>query len=157
MTQYNGIFSATSDSDAFSAAGSIIELQVPAATRIEILRAWVGPAEGTDPVSEVQEISLYVNDGPATAGTALTEQELRGSTDATSAVAALAAPTIAATPVDLIFDAFHVQNGWLYLPVPEERVTIMGGTTNDNVGLRFPVAPDASMTFSYGMIWGELG
>jgi len=154
---YNGIYSATSDSDAFSAAGSIIELQVPANVQIEILRAWVGPAEGADPVAEVQEISLYVNDAVATGGTGLTEQELRGSLDATSSVVALAAPTIGATPVDLMFDAFHVQNGWLYLPVPEERVRIAGGTTNDNVGLRFPVAPDASMTFSYGMIWAELG
>ena len=155
--QYNAVYSATSDSDAFSAAGTIIELQVPAATVLELIRAWVGPAEGTDPVSEVQEISIYLNDGPATAGTALTEQEIRGSTDAASAVAALAAPTIAATPVDVYFDAFHVQNGWLYLPVPEERILIVGGTTNDNVGLRFPVAPDASTTFSYGMIWGEIG
>jgi len=157
MSYYNAIYSATSDSDAFAAAGSIIEVQVPANVQIEVLRAWVGPAEGTDPVNEVQEIALYVNDGVATAGTALTEQELRGSTDATSLCAALAAPTIAATPVDLIFDAFHVQNGWLYLPVPEERIRIAGGTTNDNVGLRFPVAPDASMTVSYGIIWGEMG
>jgi hypothetical protein len=155
--QYNGVYSATSDTDAFSAAGSIIELQVPAATIVEVLRIWVGAAEGTDPVAEVQEISIYVNDGPATAGTALTEQELRGSTDAAAAAAALAAPTIAASPVDLYFDAFHVQNGWLYLPVPEERIVIVGGTTNDNVGIRFPVAPDASTTFSYGIIWGEIG
>lgn len=154
---YNGIYSATSDTDAFSAAGSVIELQVGANVAIEIIRAWVGAAEGTDPVAEVQEISIYVNDAAATGGTGLTEQELRGSTDATSAVVALAAPTIGATPVDLYFDAFHVQNGWLYLPVPEERIRIMGGTTNDNVGLRFPVAPDASTTFSYGMIWGEIG
>lgn len=155
--QYTGVYSATSDSDAFSAAGSVIELQVPANTVIEILRAWIGAAEGTDPVAEVQEMSIYVNDAAASGGTALTEQELRGSADAASAVAALAAPTIGATPVDLYFDAFHVQNGWLYLPLPEERISVFGGTTNDNIGLRFPVAPDVSMTFSYGMIWGELG
>jgi hypothetical protein len=155
--RYNAVYSATSDSDAFTAAGSLIELQVPAATILELIRAWVGAAEGADPVAEVQEISIYVNDGVATAGTALPEQELQGSVDAASAVVALAAPTIAATPVDLYFDAFHVQNGWLYLPVPEERIVIVGGTTNDNIGLRFPVAPDASTTFSYGMIWGEIG
>lgn len=155
--RYNAIYSATSDSDAFTAAGSLIELQVPAATYIEVIRAWVGSAEGADPIAEVQELSIYVNDGVATAGTGLTEQELQGSVDAASAVVALAAPTIAATPVDLYFDAFHLHTGWVYLPVPEERIGIMGGTTNDNIGLRFPVAPDASITVSYGMIWGEIG
>ena len=154
--QYTGVYAATSDSDAFTTAASVIELQVPAATVIEVLRMWVGANEGTDPLAEVQEISIYVNDAAATGGTALTEQEIRGAGDAASAVASLAAPTIGATPVDVYFDAFHVQNGWLYLPVPEERILIIGGTTNDNVGLRLPVAPDVSTTFSYGVVWGEL-
>lgn len=154
--QYNGVYSATSDTDAFSATGAVIELQVAANSVAEILRIWIGAAEGADPVAEVQELSIYTNDAAATGGTALTEQELRGQGEGTAASAALAAPTIGATPTDLYFDAFHLMNGWLYLPVPEERILIVGGSAQDNVGIRFPVAPDASITISYGIIWGEL-
>lgn len=154
--RYNGVYSITSDSDAFTGAAAIIELQVPANTVVDILRMWIGPAEGTDPVAEVQELSVYVNDAAATGGTALSENEIQGSGDGASACAGLAAPTIGATPTDIYFDAFHLQNGWLYLPVPEERFRVQGGTTNDNIGLRFPIAPDQSTTISYGIIWGEI-
>ncbi len=67
------------------------------------------------------------------------------------------APTIGATPTDLYFDGYHVQNGFLYLPVPEERPIIVGNSTQDNFGIRFPVAPDQAMVISYGIIWGEIG
>lgn len=154
--RYNGIFVAQEKSQAITTADVLVELQVPAGTQIEIIRMWCGAAEGTDPVDEVQEIEIYGNDGVATGGTALTEQGLQG-VDDTSGVTALGGPTIAATETSLYRDAFHLQNGWLYLPVPEERIRVVGGATIDNVGFRFPVAPDASTTVSYGVIWGENG
>lgn len=39
-------------------------------------------------------------------------------------------------------DSFNWQNGWLYLPVPEERYTI-GGSTTTSTALKLPVAPPA--------------
>lgn len=152
------IYTATFASVAFSAAGSVMELQVPSGSTIVVLRAWIGAAEGTDPVAEVQEVGLYGNDAAATGGTAMTEQELQGGADSSSSVTGLRGPTIGATPIDLYMDAFHLQNGWLYLPVPEERIQIIGTSADpgDNVGIRFPVAPDASITISGGMTWGEL-
>jgi hypothetical protein len=156
--RYNAVYSATDPSRSYSADEIVLmELQVPTATVIELIRAWVGAAEGADPVAEVQEIVLYVNDGPATGGTALNENELQGSVDAAAATVAVANATVAATPVDLYYDAFDLRNGWLYLPLPEERIIIVGGTTNDNVGIRLPVAPDAAIVLSCGMIWGEIG
>jgi hypothetical protein len=149
----NGIYQASFGSDSFSTAIGVIELQVGANTRIEIIKAWVGPAEGTDPVDEVQEIGFYRNDATGT-GTAMTEQEIQGGGDATSGVTAISTVTIGATPEDFNFDAYHVQNGWLYLPVPEERVQVQSGG-QDNFGIWFPVSPDASMTVSAGIIWAE--
>jgi hypothetical protein len=155
--RYNGVYSASGDSDAYSAAGAVIELQVPTNTVCEILRMWIGAAEGTDPVAEVQEVAVYANDAAATVGSTLTANEIQGQADAASGCTIRGnAPTIGATPTDLYFDGFHLQNGWLYLPVPEERFVIVGGSAQDNLGIRFPVAPDASITISYGIIWGEV-
>ena len=57
------------------------------------------------------------------------------------------------SPNDEIEDGFHFQNGWLYLPVPEERIRIAGG---DIMGIRLPIAPDAAMGCAFGMVFGEL-
>jgi hypothetical protein len=155
--RYNGVYSASGASDAYSAIGCIMELQVPTNTVIEILRMWVGAAEGGEPVADVQEISVYFNDAAATAGTGLAENEIQGTADAASGVTSLGvAPTIGATPTNVLYDGFHLQNGWLYLPVPEERFVCVGGSSQDNIGMQFPVAPDVSITISYGMIWGEI-
>jgi hypothetical protein len=157
MMNYNGVYMASHPSTSYSADEIVLmELQVPDNCQIELLRAWVGPAEGTDPVAEVQEICLYLNDGPATGGTGLTEQEVWGTANAAALTVAVANATVAATPVDYAYDAFHAFNGWLYVPVPEERIRVVGGTTNDNIGIRLPVAPDAAMVLSVGMVWGEL-
>ena len=157
MTQYNGVYVASEVSQTVAVAGPLIELQLPASNyRIEILRAWIGAAEGAAPVDEIQPVELYINDVPSTSGAALTEQELRGNGDANSGVPALGGGTIGATPVTVIPDAFHLQNGWLYLPVPEERLSVQAGASNDNVGIRFASAPEVSIVITYGIIWGEV-
>lgn len=56
------------------------------------------------------------------------------------------------TDGDILYrDGFNVLNGWLYLPVPEERVLITGGGI---VALRFPIAI-TSESYEAGMIWRE--
>lgn len=153
---YNGIFSAAEVSQSISTATSLIELQVPANVRIIIFRAWIGAAEGASPVVEVQEVSLYANDAAASAGTALTEFEVAGQGDAAASTVALGRPTIGASPSVLYPDAFHLQNGWLYLPTPEERIQIQGGGGDDNFGIQFATAPDQATVLSYGITWAEL-
>jgi len=153
--RYNAIFSAFELDQAVTTGDILVELQVPAGTTIEILRAWCSAA--TNLVDDVQEIEIYGNDAVATGGTALTEQAIQGQDDAASGVTALGGPTVGATPTTLYPDAFHLQNGWLYLPVPEERIRVVGAATIDNVGVRFHVAPGASVTVSYGITWGEIG
>lgn len=157
MIRYNGVYSAVASSIAATGAGPLIELQVPTNVQVDILRIWVGAAEGTDPVAEVQEVYIYGNDAPTTGGSAMTEQIIRGSTDAASGVVAVQGGSQGATPTTLYRDGYHVQNGWLYLPVPDERIRTVGGSSIDNVGLGLPVAPDQSMTISCGIIWGEIG
>lgn len=50
-----------------------------------------------------------------------------------------------------IEEGFNIVNGWLYLPVPEERKYMVGA---DSVGLLFPTAPTSAGWIS-GVEWLE--
>ena len=52
-------------------------------------------------------------------------------------------------------DSFNWQNGWLYLPVPEDRITVSGATTT-NTGLRTLTTPP-TLTCNAGMSLLEIG
>jgi hypothetical protein len=149
----NGLYVASFGSVAFTTGIGIIELQAAANSQIEIWRAWVGPAEGTVPVDEVQEIGWYRGATGGT-GTGLPEQEIQGTGDAVATAVSLRNVTIGASPENMWFDAYHTQVGYLYHPIPEERLKIGSGGM-DNIGMWFPVAPDASMTISAGIVWAE--
>jgi hypothetical protein len=152
------IYSATFENTTIgTAAQSIMEVQVPDNTIITVLRAWLSAEQGTA-ADEVIAISLYGNDAAATGGTGMVEQPLtptaaQNASDCT----ALVEPTIGATPLILYSDAFHLQNGWLYLPIPEERIVVIGGNADpgDNVGLELAVASTATPNISGGMTWVE--
>ena len=141
-----------------TAAQSILEVQVPSTSLVVVLRAWLGADIGASPVDEVVNIALYGNDAAATGGTGMTEQALTptGAGDASNCTA-LVEPTIGATPLDLIVDSFHLQNGWLYLPVPDERPVLFGGSANpgDNIGIRLVTAAAAAWVGSGGIVWME--
>lgn len=141
-----------------TAIQSIIELQIPDNTIVTLYRAWLSPEIGTA-ADEVIGVNVYGNDAAATGGAALVEQPLTpAATIDPSNVTSLGEPTIGATPVTLYADAFHLQNGWLYLPVPEERIVIIGGNADpgDNIGLELSVASTATPNISGGMTWTEI-
>ena len=50
-----------------------------------------------------------------------------------------------------IEEGFNIVNGWLYLPVPEERKMMVGA---DSIGLLFPTAPTSAGWIS-GIEWIE--
>lgn len=154
---YNGVYSAIEPSSAYAGSGVLVELQVPSGVQIEIIRFWMGAAENASPIDEVQEIEFYGNDAAATGGSGMTELPIQGGSDAGSAVTALTGPAIGATPTIMYRDAFHLQNGYLWLPQPEERIRVAGGAIIDNFGVSFPIAPDVSITVAWGITWGELG
>jgi hypothetical protein len=141
-----------------TAVQSIMEVQVPDNTIIEILRAWLSPAIGT-PLDEVIAISLYGNNDAATGGAALTEQPMTPAAAIDpSNCTALGEPTIGASPLVLYSDAYHLQNGWLYAPVPEEMENFFGGNLDpgDNVGLELAIASTATPAVSGGIRWKEI-
>lgn len=49
-------------------------------------------------------------------------------------------------------DAFNVLNGWLYLPVPEERIRIIAG---DIVAMKFPAPPSTALSIRAEIVFAE--
>ncbi len=142
-----------------ASAQSIMELQVPDNVIIQVLRAWLSPAITATPVDEVIGISYYGNNAPATSGSAMTEQPLTPiAAQNASDVVALIEPTIAASPLILYPDAYHLQNGWRLDPIPEEMSVFIGGNADpgDNVGLELAIGSTATPAISGGMIWEEI-
>ena len=156
MSGFDRVIGVTMESQTVSTADDpMIELQVPIDTNIEIIRVEIGVAEGATPVDEVQEIELYRSATPGTAGTGIAEQRFNGSgISNTQALRNLTDPGAGFAP--LYQSAFHWQQGWLYLPVPEERIHLISNNV-DNFGVQFPVAPAVAVTFSVTMVFGEFG
>ena len=50
-------------------------------------------------------------------------------------------------------DSFNILNGWFYVPVPEERITV---APSGIIALKFPIAP-AAMDIFAGIVWREIG
>ncbi len=153
------IFAATFENVTIgTAVQSIMEVQVPDNTLIEVLRAWLSPAIGT-PVDEVLAINLYSNNDAATGGAGMVEQPLSPTALADpSNCTALLEPTQGASPLLIYDDAYHLQNGWLYPPVPDEMEEIFGGNLDpgDVVGLELAVASTATPAISGGIRWREI-
>lgn len=142
-------------------ATAITILQIKAGTNspCEILRAWVSQHLST--TSAQAQISFIRKSTAATVtaaivGTTLYKRSPNAGTPdvilSTSGTGLTA--TAEGTNTDEIYpDSFNVLNGWLYLPVPEERILI---PISGNLGLTFMVAP-ASHTFTAGITFRELG
>ena len=141
----------------FTTAKVLIEIDVPTANYAEILRCWAGPAEGTDPIDEILPIALYTNNTTATGLTAMNERLVQGGGDGASNLSAGRDGTVGTTPDDIYRDAFHLSRGWVYLPVPDERIKIAGHSSGsiNFFGMRLPVTPVVSTTLAFGITWRE--
>lgn len=154
--QYDRTVAATMESQAVSLIDDpVLEVVMGANSFGELIRIEIGAAEGTDPLAEVQEVAIYSATAGGSGGTALTERLVQGE----GTIMGAASRNHTGPPTGIIewyFSGFHWQNGWLYLPVPEERYRSKAGD-QDVFGFHFPTAPDAATTFSATIIWGEVG
>ena len=132
----------------------LLELLCPANMIIEVIRVEIGPAEGAAPVDEVQELALWMGTAVGSGGGAITERIVTGS-GGIGGVAVSNVTTIG-TGNEFYHTAYHTQNGWLYLPVPEERPRLVSGG-DDVFAVVFPTAPDAAIVTSATIVWGEVG
>ncbi len=152
---YDRVVSGALASTSLSAVDDpILELLCPANMTIDIIRVEIGPTEGTDPVDEIQEIGLWMGTAVGSGGSAVTERIVRGSGNIGGVV--VSNVTTIGTGNLWYPSAYHTQNGWLYAPVPDEMPQLVSGG-DDVFAVYFPVVPDAAMTISAVIVWGENG
>ena len=138
-----------------STAITLIQIKAAAAIPLEIVRASVAQYSST--TSAMQAVALVRKSSAATV-TSFTPIKLDEQDGAAGAVGGTSATGVIGTfeGVDTDFvlrDAFNVLNGWLYLPVPEERIRVAGGGI---IGLKFPVAPSGAISIFGEVVFKEL-
>ena len=151
-----GVYTAHINNIAVTGAITLVQLKAGTTSSLEILRAWC--SQETIDTSDQQPIEIIRKSAAATV-TSFTPLLLRPSDAAADAVGGTAATgtnaTVEGTDTDIVhLDAFNILNGWFYVPVPEERIWVAPGGI---IGIKFPVAPGASMDVFAGIVWRETG
>lgn len=143
-----GIYAARMDNISVSTAITILQVTAPATAVLELIRAWVS---GNTTTSAGQRIQLLRKSAAATGTTAVTPAPLDGSAAAGSTAGRNA--TGEGTDGTVLYeDMFNVVSGWLWLPVPEERIWV---PPSGVIALKFPAAP-AATNFTAGIVYREL-
>lgn len=133
---------------------TIIQLKSGASSTCKIHRISVTQSAST--TSAMTRIQVLRKSAAATV-TSFTPLLLDAGDGAAKAVGGTAATGITAsaegTDGDILYqDSFNALTGWLYVPVPEERIVIGGGGI---VGVKFPSAPTLTITCS--LLFEEAG
>ena len=153
MTYPRGVYIVGNGGVVISTAITIIQIAAGAANPIEILRATVTQRGST--TSAQPDVQLVRKTAAATV-TPATPLLLRGSAPASAAVGGTALTGITATAEGtdgdvLPHQGFNVLTGWVYLPIPEERIWVPGGGI---IALKFPTAP-ATQTWLAEIVFQE--
>jgi hypothetical protein len=156
MAAPSGAYNLVRSSVTTSTAISIQVVWVPVTTAIEQTRAWVN--QSTVTTSAQTRIQLVRKTGTAPTVTSQTPALLGPGMQASKCVGGTAASGITASAEGTdgavyIEEGFNIVNGWLYLPVPEERMMLLGSTAS-GVALKFPTAP-TSAGYASGQEWLE--
>lgn len=145
---YSGIYVARFDATAISTARTMVQVNAAATRALEIIRVWVSFSTTTSTATEIRLKQI------TTAGTGTTFTPIRLAGESTATAGATNNHTAEGTLGDVYIREYVNQlNGYLYLPVPEERVIV---APSGRFAVEFPTAP-ASVTVSAGIVWGELG
>lgn len=109
------------DATSVASAKSLIQVTAPSSMSLTLLRAWVGNDLSETSQQEVAEIIRKTATGT---GTSFTPKALRTG-DPAATFTSINDLTAEGTDGDkLIREPFNILNGWLYVPVPEERITV---------------------------------
>jgi len=149
MPAVSGVYNLIRSSVTTSTAITIQQVTAPAGTMAEFTRCWVNQSTiTTSAATRIQFLrkstaATVTSQTPALLGVAMQASKCVGGTGA-SGITATNEQTDSTVYVEEGFNI--VGNGWLYLPVPEERIYII----NTTAGLKFPTAPTSA-----GWISGE--
>lgn len=138
------------DTRTVATAITVLQLTAPSTMAVEILSA--SATQSTSVTSAAAEIALVRKSAAATV-TALTPLRLFPGGPAASSTGGRTA-TAEGTDTDLVIqEGFNILNGWVYTPVPEERIFVPPSAI---IGLKFTAAP-TSATWKTRIVFREIG
>lgn len=147
-----GFYSFSFDNQAVSTAITIIEVTAPSTAILEIIRAWV--TVGTSAVASAMNRVELLRKTATITGTATPPSIIPLAADGASGSTQKWKASAEGTDGNIVYpDNFNTLNGWLYFPVPEERVIV---PPSGIIAIKFSGAP-TSANYSAGIIWRELG
>jgi|SRR3990167_934100 len=142
------IYTARLDATSLSSAATAVQINAPSNAALKILRAWMSVCTVTSCALQVR-LSRRTTGGTGTSFTPIRHDSFDVSTSATATVN----HSVEGTLGDVIIrDTFNALNGFLYLPIPEERIVVPPGCA---LSLDLPVAPDNASSLNAGITWSE--
>jgi len=140
---------------ATSAAITLAQIKAPACCALEIMRAFISQYGTTTSLQERIQLCRKTTRAtiPAFTPIALSCSQQAAYAVASSCSNGSGVATSEGTDGNILWEeGFNVLNGWQYLPVPEERITVEPG---EGVGLKFPTAP-TTQNWTGGIYFREL-
>lgn len=152
MAASSGIYTVHGDAQAVSTAITVLEVTAPASGALEIIRAWASQSSSTTSAQARIQILRKTGTitGTASPPTPVPMQVGQAASGVTVKWKATNEGTDGVIPVD---DAFNILSGWLWLPVPEERIFV---PPSGIIALKFPSAP-TSANWTFGFTYREIG
>ena len=130
---------------------TLIELTSAAAKSLVILRAWLSQKGST--TSAQQDVQIVRKSAAGTNVTSPLANPVDVGDSAFAGTVRGMATVEGTLGTNMYSDGFNWVNGWLYVPVPEERIWVVGAGI---IGIRLPTAP-SSLTINCGITVGEVG
>ena len=141
---------------AVSVAQDLFQLLAQAVVPIIVRRVVIGhSSDAGDSAAEMLDITLNSSDMTinGSGGTTVTPVPHSGGFAAAVTIAEANNTTVSTVLTEIFADAFNVQAGFLYLPTPEELVTI---APTEGFIVKIPSAPDDELTMSGHITFEEL-
>ena len=135
-----------------STSHELFEITAPSDRSVTILRAKLFPGSDQSPLDELVEFQIGLVSASG-GGAGVTPRALHPNYAATGSTVTGNSTSVSSLSAGHFHDdGFHAQQGSLYLPVPDERITIAGA---DVVGGIMPIAPGSGTSFGWIVVWGE--
>ena len=146
-----GFYDVHGDAETVATAITILEVTAPSTAVIKVYRAWVEQSSVT--TSTTTRIRILRKTATIT-GTASPPTPAPVDASAASGATVKWIATAEGTDGTVIHEeAFNYLNGWVWLPVPEERIIV---PPSGIIALKFPAAP-TSASWTFGMSYEEIG
>lgn len=161
----NSAFSVSGENLTVAGATTLVFINPAAApnANLDILRCWIGQSANATSAQQRVQLETQVtafptltSATPAKLHRASAASIITGGTAGAAGTSGVNASAEGAGAKTSIFgEAFNVLNGWLWVPTPNEKITMPAGSTS-GFGMFFPVAPATLTGWTFGVNYAEV-